>query len=223
MTPVEAIKRFARWTDRSALRRDISDDWHDRWPEGATAACVIVGALDGARDDNDLRAGLAQFDAAYWCSPATFKRAIEDVIKLHSDAAGRPYRIKIRVQPDHALRPLAESPQWTEYELRVIRITPAMAVRLLWPDAYIARLADKMRRGQWRPVDEGIHDGIRFYARSGYDRREQGRMELHGGNHRMRAIVMAGVPIETEVRASPEAFDWIEEIRADLERNGGQP
>lgn len=101
----EAAIRFKRRIDRGnfacVVQYGPPGRTIDVWPEAATAAVSLVGALDDAKDDDDLDAGLETFKALY-CDDegsiapinyatwrAEINRVMETMARLAMDVAER--------------------------------------------------------------------------------------------------------------------------------------
>lgn len=103
----EAVIAFKRRHDRSHFPFDAKWRNLDVWPEAATAAVVMVGALDDAENDEDLDAALSAFLSLYdpegdgpinylaW--RAGIERVMQSMARLAEDVAERA-RMNVRAR-----------------------------------------------------------------------------------------------------------------------------
>lgn len=101
----QAVMAFKRRLDRSNFPFDAQWRNLDVWPEAATAAVVMAGALDDAKDDDDLDAALSAFLSLYdpdgdgpinypnW--RAEIERTMQAMARLAEDVAERA-RLAVR-------------------------------------------------------------------------------------------------------------------------------
>jgi hypothetical protein len=235
----EAIDRFRNWPNRGDLPVRSVGGWPviDTWPHVACAAVQVVGVMDSAQSDDDLRAGLVKWVDARRAIPTSgcsmdneLRRAAHEVLyeALYPRVPGRGRCIVVQPPPS-----LHHRLHLDRNETRTIEVTPTLARGILdlddnirgqeltCPDGCIARFMAKIAAGEWTAADPNpatvptlsVFDAETFdgdLIPGEFDYRTD------PGAHRLQAIVNAGRTVLVEIVAPPQAFERIEQLASEF-------
>jgi hypothetical protein len=229
----EAVLRFRAWSDRSVLpiASEGGSPCRDTWPEVAAAAVQIVGRLDSATTDDDLRAALAEWVAlragdplAHSAMDGQLTRAAHEALYDVLYPRDRDGHRCLVVQPGPSAR------HQIHVHRRTVDVSPDLAraildlnaetrgVTLECPDGCIVAFMAKIRAGEWTAQDPNPNTTPRIAAqrREDFDGKLLGGIEFvtAPGEHRLQSIVNAGRTVPVEFVAPLAAFECIAQLAA---------